>query len=226
MGVETQAGGGADSLATLVVRRSVERRGPEHLEPSVGSPDVLAKAVLSPGPDSDSAGHAPDAAARERFVDFYRQQFPALAVLAAAVARDATFAEDIVQETMHLVHDRWDELSSAGSQRAWARRTVINRSIDRKRRIGREQAASAKLWDPPAVDFAPSENRHLWEAVRSLPDKQRAAIALYYIGSYSTAEVAEVLGCSGQAARTTLHRARAALRHKLGSRPHYEGGRS
>lgn len=217
MGVDTKAGGGADSLAILVARRSADSCAPAPTKADPATVDTAGGAEQG----LPSAKPVP----QERFVDFYRQQFPVLSVLAAAVAKDATFAEDIVQETMHLVHDRWDELSAAGSQRAWARRTVINRSIDRKRRIGREQAASTRLWDPPPVEFAPSENRHLWDAVRSLPDKQRAAIALYYIGSYSTAEVAEVLGCSGQAARTTLHRARTALRRKLGSRPDYEGRR-
>jgi RNA polymerase sigma factor (sigma-70 family) len=189
-------------------------------ESEVAVTPVTGRTVVDARPPQDSGPGKTD-----RFIDFYRQQFAPLVVLASAVARDATFAEDIVQETMHLVHDRWESLAASGMQRAWARRTVINRAIDRKRRIGRERAASPKLLASAPAEFSPSEDRHLWDAVRSLPPKQRAAIALYYIDGYSTAEVADVLGCTNQAARTTMHRARTALRRKLGSRPDYEGRR-
>jgi RNA polymerase sigma-70 factor (ECF subfamily) len=158
------------------------------------------------------------------FGQFYRTEFPSLVVLASAVAHDATFAEDIAQEAMGVVHDRWAELSASGPPRAWVRRLVVNRSIDRRRRLGRELALAPKL----VVDEAPpvrrpAEHAHLWNAVRSLPVKQRAAVALFYLNGHSTSGVAEVLDCSEQSVRTTLHRARARLRSSLGSRTVYEG---
>jgi RNA polymerase sigma-70 factor (ECF subfamily) len=158
------------------------------------------------------------------FTDFYKSNFHALVVLASAVARDETFAEDIVQETMSLVHDRWQQLQARDTAKAWARRTVVNRSIDRKRRIWRERRAADKLWEHPnQTQVPPIENRVLWDAVRSLPTNQRVAVVLYYIDGYSTDEIADVLNCSGSSARTSLHRARKQLGGKLGSRASYEG---
>lgn len=181
---------------------------------AVGAP------VKSPVLESYPATSAPEAT----FADFYKANFAALVVLASAVASDETFAEDIVQETMSLVHDRWQELYARNTARAWARRTVVNRSIDRKRRVTRERVAFPKLWEEHPTPIAPSENRLLWDAVKALPTKQRVAIVLFYVDGYSTDEIATVLKCSGSSARTTLHRARASLGRTLGSRSRYEGG--
>lgn len=157
------------------------------------------------------------------FDDFYKANFAKLVLLAAAVAADETFAEDIVQETMSLVHDRWRELQARNTTRAWARRTVVNKSIDRKRRISRERGAIPKLWSDQPTVITPSENRLLWDAVKALPTKQRVAIVLFYVDGYSTDEISTVLNCSGSSARSTLHRARTSLGQTLGSRSQYEG---
>jgi RNA polymerase sigma-70 factor (ECF subfamily) len=176
-----------------------------------------------PSDGSPQIGGAASAERRPSFTDFYKSNFASLVVLASAVAHDNTFAEDIVQETMSLVHDRWRDLETRGTARAWARRTVVNKSIDRRRRLTRERGAMPRLWEDRPNPIAPSENHSLWEAVRQLPTKQRVAVVLFYVDGYSTDEIASVLECSGSSARTSLHRARVALAQTLGSRSEYEG---
>ncbi len=150
------------------------------------------------------------------FADFYLGHFSRLVALATAVAGDATFAEDIVQDAMGKAHDRWPELDGYDNPVAWVRRAVINKSIDRKRRILREAKALARLGPgQPRASFQPRSDDELWSAVQALPARQRAAIALFYMEGYQTNEIAEVLGCAEATARTLLHRARATLRLEL-----------
>ena len=44
-------------------------------------------------------------------------------------------------------------------------------------------------------------NGDLWQAVAALPEKQRLAVAYHYVAGLAYAEVAAILGGSGDAAR-------------------------
>jgi RNA polymerase sigma-70 factor, ECF subfamily len=61
---------------------------------------------------------------------------------------------------------------------------------------------------PEVLDF--------WRAVRSLPSRQRQAVALFYLEDWPTAEIARVLGCTETTVRGHLHRGRATLAKRLG----------
>ena len=85
-----------------------------------------------------------------------------------------------------------------------------------RRRLAEARAlvhlAARREPDPPlqpeAVDF--------WRAVRSLPGRQRQAVALFYLEDWPIAEIARFLGCTEAAVRGHLHRGRAALARRLG----------
>ncbi len=51
----------------------------------------------------------------------------------------------------------------------------------------------------------------LWTLVRDLPDQQRRAVVLHYVGDLSVADVADVMECSEGTVKTHLSRARAQL---------------
>ena len=55
----------------------------------------------------------------------------------------------------------------------------------------------------------------VWDAVRSLPPRQRAAILLRYAGDLSHREVGTVLGCSEEAARRSAHEGLKRLRQEV-----------
>ena len=55
----------------------------------------------------------------------------------------------------------------------------------------------------------------LWEAVCRLPDKQRGAVALRYLGDLPYADIGVVLGCSEAAARQNVRAGLAALRQEV-----------
>ena len=58
----------------------------------------------------------------------------------------------------------------------------------------------------------------LWAAVGRLPDKQRGAIALRYLGDLAYADIGAVLGCSEAAARQNVRAGLAALRQEVTAR--------
>src|SRR3546814_5462217 len=65
--------------------------------------------------------------------------------------------------------------------------------------------------DAPSVDPAPVDG-DLWAAVAELPDKQRIAIAMRYLGDLPYAEIAVALDCSEAAARQNVRAGLASLR--------------
>ena len=63
--------------------------------------------------------------------------------------------------------------------------------------------------------FQSGEDRELLMELESLPKKHREVLELYYFGGLSTEEIAKVLGCSSNAVRIRLTRARVALEQRL-----------
>ncbi len=57
--------------------------------------------------------------------------------------------------------------------------------------------------------------REVADAVKALPPNQRAAVVLNEYDQKNYAEIAEVLGCSSTAVKSTLYRARTKLRNSL-----------
>ena len=55
----------------------------------------------------------------------------------------------------------------------------------------------------------------VWERVRELPPKQRAALLLRFAGDLSHRQVAEALGCSEEAARRSAHEGLRRLREEM-----------
>ena len=55
----------------------------------------------------------------------------------------------------------------------------------------------------------------LIRAIRQLPPKQRAAIALRYVEDLPVSQIADILGCSTSTASVHLHRARTKLAELL-----------
>lgn len=149
------------------------------------------------------------------FDTFYRHEFTAMVGLARAICGDHQQAEDLAQEAMSRAHRDWGKVSTYDRPGAWLRRVTINLALSRKRRVVRELAVLRRTaQDQPEVVADPGESGadpEVWAAVRALPPKQRAAIALFYQEDQSTADIAEILGCTVSTATSHLSQARARL---------------
>jgi RNA polymerase sigma factor (sigma-70 family) len=144
----------------------------------------------------------------QRFLDDHRDAV--WRYLAAAVGRHD--ADDCFQETFMAALRSYDDLR--GNPRAWVMTIAHRKAIDLYRARARLPLPLDEL---PEVrhDDAPAGEDPLWERVRALPPKQRAAVTLRYAGDLTHAEVAVALGCSEDAARRSAHEGLKKLREEV-----------
>jgi RNA polymerase sigma-70 factor, ECF subfamily len=144
------------------------------------------------------------------YTTFFRKELRSLIALAAAIA-GTDRAEEIAQEALLRAHREWDRIARYDKPGAWARRVTINLATSSRRRRSAEQRALQKVAARRQLDAPAPEVDGFWALVRRLPDRQAAAVALYYLDDLSIAEIADALGCAEGTAKAHLHQARRAL---------------
>lgn len=152
----------------------------------------------------------------ETFSEFYRRELPRLVVLAAAIA-GADRAEEIAQDAMMRAHREWPRIARYDKPGAWVRRVAINLATSTRRRRGAEARALARVASQRRLDAPPPEVDGFWTLVRHLPDRQAAAVALYYLEDLAIADLADAMGCAEGTAKAHLHKARQTLAQRLGA---------
>ena len=104
----------------------------------------------------------------------------------------------------------------------YARRSVINATNDQWRRSGRREnrerhAAELPSETPALLDDLVVNRDRLVQALRRIPDGQRAVIVLRYWHQLSESETAQILGNSVGTVKSQASRALVRLRHELES---------
>ena len=134
--------------------------------------------------------------------------------LAATVG--AVEAEDCFQETWISALRAYPRLRERSNLRAWIFTVAHRKALDHVRASRRraepvgdalERVAAEKVV-PASEDGLPE----VWASVRTLPAKQRTAIALRFLAGSSHAEIAAVMGSSEEAARRNVHEGLSRLR--------------
>jgi RNA polymerase sigma factor (sigma-70 family) len=161
----------------------------------------------------DGAGSSDDA--DDVFDALFRREFGAICRTAFVIVGDWEVAREITQEAFVQVLRHWERVRELESPGGWARRVAIRKAVrarDRDRR-GRSEMQRAALGDdsrPEGIDL------DVRAAILSLPKRQRAVVALYYLDDCPVNEIAEILGCSAGTVKTHLARGRQALAALLG----------
>lgn len=144
-----------------------------------------------------------------------------LARSALMLAGDVQLAEDLVQETLARVAQRWTRLARHGDPDGYAQRVLHNVAIDawrRRQRRPREVASAAHLPDRPANtvgergDLVVDRRIILRDALARLTPKQRAVLVLRYYDDLTEVQTAAVLGCSPNTVKSQARQALARLR--------------
>jgi RNA polymerase sigma factor (sigma-70 family) len=122
-------------------------------------------------------------------------------------------ADDCYQETWLSALRAYPDLRSDANLRGWLMTIAHRKAIDHVRARARRPAPDAEAGAATAVrDRLPSTLDPLWAQVAQLPDKQRTAVALRFLGDLSHAEIGETIGISEAAARRNVHEGLVRLR--------------
>jgi RNA polymerase sigma factor (sigma-70 family) len=119
--------------------------------------------------------------------------------------------EDLAQEGFIRAFRRWDPNSPSEAFWSWLQTTMLRLHLNGLRRVAAE--ARAYVRRGPDVE-SEDQPRHgeLFDALRSLSPRQRAAIVLRYYEDLPEAKVAQALGCKLGTAKALLNQARRKLR--------------
>jgi RNA polymerase sigma-70 factor (ECF subfamily) len=140
-----------------------------------------------------------------------------------------TEAEDLSQEAIARAIERAEDLHDGAAAEGWLFRIATTVCLDHLRREQRTRALT-ELVDPVAFDdvtAAPSDPEAttilrddvrlaVIAALQHLAPKQRAVLLLHDVCGLPLGEVASTIGTNANAAKATLHRARAALARARG----------
>lgn len=147
--------------------------------------------------------------------EFCRLLRPRLLGALGLFSGDPGVGEDLTQETLVRVWERWDHVSRLDSPDAWAFRVGFNLATSRFRRLGAERRARARLGASDVVLPDDTFAIAVRDAVAALPPRQRSIVVLRYFADLPVAEVAAVVGCAPGTVKSLTHNALRLLRERL-----------
>jgi RNA polymerase sigma factor (sigma-70 family) len=164
---------------------------------------------------SQLSSDAKTAARSRRFEALYAEHYARVLGYVLRRTETADDAADVIAETFLVAWRRLDDAPTGDRARLWlygvARRALANHRRGQRRR----GQLAARLRDDLAarcpIDQQSGEITGLAVAFLSLPDGDREILALHGWEALDAGEIAIVLGCSRNAARIRLHRARRRL---------------
>lgn len=118
-------------------------------------------------------------------------------------------SEDVLQDTLVQYLKTAPVFETAVHEKAWLLRVAANLS---KNRIKYNRLRSTDELDEKLAAEEREDLSFVWEAVRSLLDRQREAVHLFYYESYTTSQIAEILERKESTVRSDLRRGRTRLR--------------
>ena len=124
-------------------------------------------------------------------------------------------AADAIAETFLIAWRRLDEVPDGEGRRLWlygtARRVLANQRRGDRRRLALIQRLRTELMERPGLPEPDGALAEMAEAFGRLSEADREVLALEGWEGLTPAQIAAVLGCSANAARIRLHRARRRL---------------
>lgn len=159
----------------------------------------------------------------EDFEAFFGRHYRPLVRTLWGYCGDQAVAEDSAQEAFVRISGEWERVRGMQSPSGWLHRVAFNvvnahyrrrqaerRALDRQRRL--------EPVDDRLADVA--EAVTVRRAMRDLPDRHRAAVALFYFADLGVAEIAQVMAAAPSTVKSWLHRGRQQLGAQLTDQPH------
>lgn len=152
-------------------------------------------------------------------VGFCQAVHPRLIAALMVTTRDRWVAEEVAQETVVRVCERWVSVRDMDQPEGWAFRVALNLVRSRWRRAATAARVLRRLQaDADGSAEQPDVVTRDWvrAAVDTLPPRQRQVIALRYYAGLPVADTAVAMGCAEGTVKSLTAKATAALRTRLG----------
>jgi RNA polymerase sigma factor (sigma-70 family) len=147
----------------------------------------------------------------------WRTRRPGLVATVAAVTGDRDLAGEAVDEAFVRAFARRRRVEQMGSPAGWVLRVALNVARRRRSRSGRRALAEQAAARQGRTWIEPADPRHeLWAAVAALPERERTAVALRYLGDLTEPQIAQVMDIAPGTVGASLTSARRKLAAALG----------
>jgi RNA polymerase sigma-70 factor (ECF subfamily) len=176
--------------------------------------------------DTAPRAGSPEQDTHARVTELVEEYSSTIYRVAYSITRNASDAEDVVQETFLRVLRHGHKLAEVRDYRVWLVRIAWNLGLDRKRRA--KSRPQCEDFDDVARVLATSElsaerfvitaqrHAHILALIDALPAREREVLLLSAVKELSTVEIALVLKTTESTIRSRLYRARHALAASLG----------
>lgn len=141
--------------------------------------------------------------------------------IAVWLVRDATEAEDLVQETLTEALKSFHRYENGTNCKAWMTTIMYHLNSKRKRKLGRmpmiedaeDKLAETLVFEPPVPQKITDED--VLSALKKVPPVFREVVILADVEDFAYREVAVILGVPIGTVMSRLHRGRKILRGEL-----------
>ena len=142
------------------------------------------------------------------FEAFFERHYPRLSKGLYLLTGSHAAAEELAQETMARVYERWARVRTMASPEGYATTVALN--LWRRNRRHREPSTEPSTSvDPASVTESREDLRRTFRLLS--PEQREAAVVVWWLG-YSPAEAGRLLGIDPASVRGRLHRARTTIR--------------
>ena len=149
----------------------------------------------------------------KNFIETYNRHVDMVYRVCYSFMKNQTDTEDMVQETFLRLLSHQKIFADERHEKAWLIVTASNLCKDTLKKWWR---TNENIDDYPDLPQKTNGSSAVMEAILSLSDDYKTAVYMYYYEGYSTAEIAQFLGCPDATVRSRLARARKQLQAMLG----------
>lgn len=149
----------------------------------------------------------------KNFIETYNRHVDMVYRVCYSFMKNQTDTEDMVQETFLRLLSNQKKFADERHEKAWLIVTASNLCKDTLKKWWR---TNENIEDYPDLPQKTNGSSAVMEAILSLSDDYKTVVYMYYYEGYSTAEIAQFLGCPDATVRSRLARARKQLQAMLG----------
>lgn len=151
----------------------------------------------------------------------YRFLAPKLFAVSLKYSRNYEEAQDNLQESFLVIFDKISQFKNKGSFEGWAKRIVINYTLQQYRNQNIFEIVSENIADENEIEDEDISLEFLTKIIQELPDRYRLVFNLYVMDDYSHKEIAAMLGINIGTSKSNLARAKSILKQKIELNNHY-----